>query len=222
VSKLDTRISCASIALCLVSLPAWAHDPITTKLTWTQEISRIVDKKCVACHADFKAYATARPWAKAIRDEVTSRRMPPWGPVKGVGDFVGDPSLSGPEIDMLVAWVEGGAPEGDAQFLPNRIPAPEPAPALPRYSRSVAVEHELRLDRPSRIVAIRPKGLNDHAELEAWAVLPDGSVDHLIWLNDYHKVWTRNYVLRDPDLLPSGTRLRVEAKPAGALMFLLK
>jgi hypothetical protein len=203
-------------------LPLWAHDPITTKLTWTQEVSRIVYKRCVACHAEFKSYETARPWAKAIRDEVTSRRMPPWGPVKGVGDFVGDPSLSAPEIDMLVAWVEGGAPEGDPAYLPNRIPLPEPSAVLPRYSRAVAVDRELKLDRPVRIVAVRPKGLNDHAALEAWAVLPDGTIDRLIWLNDFRKVWTRNYIVRDPAILPAGTRLRVQATPAASLTFLLK
>jgi hypothetical protein len=68
-------------------------------------------------------YEEARPWAKAIRDEVTSRRMPPWGAVAGIGDFADDPSLSTPEIDLLVAWVEGGAPEGDPVYLPHRMPA---------------------------------------------------------------------------------------------------
>ena len=64
-------------------------------------------------------YDEARPWAKAIRDEVAARRMPPWGAVAGIGDFAGDPSLSTPEIDLLIAWVEGGAPEGDPVYLPR-------------------------------------------------------------------------------------------------------
>ena len=35
-----------------LALPAivLAHDPISTKLTWAQEISRIVYKRCVGCH----------------------------------------------------------------------------------------------------------------------------------------------------------------------------
>jgi hypothetical protein len=219
------RISCAFfflmmgfVAICSLQ----AHDPITTKLTWTQEISRIVNKRCVSCHADFKTYQMARPWAKAIRDEVTSRRMPPWGPVKGVGEFSGDPSLSGPEIDMLVAWVEGGAPEGDPLYLPNRFPSTEAAPTPPRYTKAVAVEHELKLAQTAKIAAVRPKGLNDHGGLEAWAVLPDGTIDRLIWLNDYRKVWTRDYVLRDPALLPAGTVLKVRATQPAALTFFLK
>jgi len=36
-------------------------------------------------------YAEARPWAVAIKDEVLSRRMPPWGAVKGFGEFRDDP-----------------------------------------------------------------------------------------------------------------------------------
>ena len=58
----------------LVLFPAslGAHEPITTKLTWTQEISRIVYKRCSACHGEKSAiplmnYEDARPWAKAIR-----------------------------------------------------------------------------------------------------------------------------------------------------------
>jgi hypothetical protein len=212
----------AALALLTAGLNLQAHDPITTKLTWTQEISRIVNKRCVSCHAEFKTYETARPWAKAIRDEVTARRMPPWGPVKGVGEFVGDPSLSGPEIDMLVSWVEGGAPEGDPAFSPTHIPPAEPPAGLPHYVRAVPIRYEWKLDRPSRVIALRPQHLGDHGALEAWAVRPDGQVERLIWLNEFRKAWTRAYVLRDPDLLPAGTRLEVRAGGSAALTFFLK
>jgi hypothetical protein len=148
--------------------------------------------------------------------------MPPWGAVKGVGGFVADPSLSGPEIDMLAAWVEGGAPEGDPAYLPHRLPAAEPAAALPRYGKAVAVRQELVLSQPARVMAVRPAGLADHASLEAWALRPDGEVDRLIWINDYRTAWTRNYILREPALLPAGTRLKVKAEPGGALTFFLR
>ena len=64
-------------------------------------------------------YEQARPWAKAIRDEVLNRRMPPWDAVKGVGQFRDDLSLTQPEMDLLVSWVEGGAPEGNPIYLPR-------------------------------------------------------------------------------------------------------
>src|ERR1700752_2678642 len=109
-----------TVFLLLLAAPyaGLSHDIITTKLTWNREISRVVYKRCAACHRDGGAamslmtYDDARPWAKAIRDQVVARSMPPWGAVKGVGSFQNDPSLTEIEIQMLVAWVEGGAPKG--------------------------------------------------------------------------------------------------------------
>jgi hypothetical protein len=146
--------------------------------------------------------------------------MPPWGAVKGIGDFAGDPSLSSPEIDMLVAWVEGGAPEGDPAYLPHRIPdAAGPAPASPDRARSVIVTKETTLSHAARLAALRPKDLADGGSLEAWAVKPDGSVERLIWLADYRKAWTRDYVLREQIALPAGTRLRVQTQQNASLLF---
>ncbi|MDE3195589.1 MAG: cytochrome c [Acidobacteriota bacterium] len=208
-------------ALLVCAAPLFSHDPITTKLTWTQEISRIVYKHCVSCHREGGAamslttYADARPWAKAIRDEVTSRRMPPWGAVQGVGEFQDDPSLTGIEIDMLVAWVEGGAPEGDPAYLPHRIPpAAGTKPAPPHASRPLTVTSELRLKRAGALIAIRPQGLAEGAALEAWAILPDQSVKRLLWLRDYKKAWDRPYVYRVPEPLPAGTTVKVEGGSA--------
>ena len=73
-------------------------------------------------------YEEARPWAKAIKEEVLARRMPPWNAVKGFGDFKNDRGLTQEQIEMLADWVEGGAPEGDPAYLPKapRVPS-EPA-----------------------------------------------------------------------------------------------
>ena len=76
-------------------------------------------------------YEEARPWAKAIKEQVLNRQMPPWGAVKGFGDFSNDASLTQDEINRLAEWVEGGAPEGETIYLPP-APEPVPAPALPR------------------------------------------------------------------------------------------
>ena len=79
---------------------ARAHDVITTKVTWSREISRLFIS--VACRAIARAavsfslvhYAEARPWAKAIKEETLERRMPPWGAVKGFGSFRNDQGLT--------------------------------------------------------------------------------------------------------------------------------
>jgi hypothetical protein len=201
-----------------------SHDPITTKLTWNREISRIVYKRCGACHhagakaMDLTTYEQARPWAKAIRDEVLARRMPPWGAVKGVGDFAGDPSLTQSEIDMFVAWVEGGAPEGERADLPTMLPsfrlAPQPHP---RYSRSFTVSSELILNRVTEVIAVRPQSLPEGGSVDAWATRPDGSIERIIWLTDFRPAWIRTYVFREPVTLPAGTKLRVNGT-AGSLI----
>ena len=164
-------------------------------------------------------YEAVRPWAKAIRDEVLSRRMPPWGAVQGVGDFSGDPSLSQPEIDMLVGWVEGGAPQGDPAVLPTHPPAAKPSTTRPKYSRTVVCSSDNKLTRPLNLVAIRPAGLRDGASLEAWAIKPDGAVERLLWVNQYRRRWAHDYVLSNPLLLPAGTRIRVAAKPGVTATF---
>jgi len=122
--------------------------------------------------------------------------------------------MSTPEIDMLVAWVEGGAPEGDPAYLPRKIPTltPEKAATL-RYGKSLNVVRSFTLDKSATLLAIRPDGAS-----EAWAILPDGTVKRLIWLHDYRKVWTRTYELREPEDLPAGTQLRVEGATASFLL----
>jgi hypothetical protein len=196
-----------SLALLVVmAAPALAHDPITTNLTWTQEISRIVYKHCASCHRDrgtamsLMTYEEARPWAKAIRDEILARRMPPWDAVKGVGDFRDDASLSQPEIDMLVSWVEGGAPEGNAIYLPPPPPL-DPPPAEPPAGE-LELRDSLTLAKPLTLIGIRP-----HGALEVTACLPDGSIEHLIWIRTYHPQWKLSYYFRQPVELPKGTKL---------------
>jgi hypothetical protein len=114
-----------------------AHEPITTQLTWSQEISRIVYRRCAGCHREggpapmaLLSYSQVRPWAKAVKDEVLERRMPPWGAVKGFGDFPERRGLSQEEILRVAAWVEGGAPEGDPAYLPVCAGGGEPKPAI--------------------------------------------------------------------------------------------
>jgi hypothetical protein len=190
----------------MASPAALAHDVITTNLTFTQEISRILNKHCVSCHREggtamsLNTYEEARPWAKAIRDEVLERRMPPWDAVKGVGDFRDDQSLSQPEIDMLVGWVEGGAPEGDPIYLP---PPPHiDPPDAPLPGNETELSQSIALSKPMTLTGIRP-----HGALEVSACLPDGSVQHLIWIRAYHPKWKLTYYFREPVMLPKGSKL---------------
>ncbi len=208
-------------ALLLLLLPTVGagHDPITTKLTWTQEISRIVYKHCVSCHHDggaamsLVAYDEARPWAKAIRDEVLERRMPPWGPVKGFGAFRDDRSLTDPEIEMLTLWVEGGAPKGDDVYLP----APPKFPVLAGTSaapRGIAVRGNLTLPRAITAIGIEPREMKPGEQMRIIARLPDGAVENLIWLRNTKNEWRRVFYFREPVALAKGTMVAVEGGAA--------
>ena len=46
IGRLMKLLGCALLAVGLLR----AHDPISTRLTWTQEISRIIFKRCAGCH----------------------------------------------------------------------------------------------------------------------------------------------------------------------------
>jgi hypothetical protein len=67
-------------------------------------------------------YDDVRPWARAIKQRVMNREMPPWGADPSVGTFANDPSLSKAEIDTIASWVDAGAPEGNHGDLPP-VPA---------------------------------------------------------------------------------------------------
>lgn len=69
----------------------------------------------------FTSYREVRPWAKAIREAVLVRKMPPWLAGDHWGTLRNERRLAKEEIDTLVAWAEAGAPEGDPKLLP---PAP--------------------------------------------------------------------------------------------------
>lgn len=63
----------------------------------------------------FTTFAGTRPWAAAIREAVTTRKMPPWFADPCCGHFANDQSLTAAERDVLTSW--RGA-EGDPKDAP--------------------------------------------------------------------------------------------------------
>ena len=100
--------------------------------TFTKDVAPIVYAKCASCHRPGEVapmsllnYREVRPWASSIRDKVMTRAMPPWHADRQHGKFRNDTSLTQPEIDTIVAWVNGGAREGDPAALPPLPNFPE-------------------------------------------------------------------------------------------------
>ena len=97
--------------------------------TFTKDVAPILYKSCVTCHRSGEigpmplvSYQDARPWAKAIKHQVSTRVMPPWGADPQHGRFKNDRSLSEREIATIASWADAGAPKGNDSDLPS-LPA---------------------------------------------------------------------------------------------------
>jgi hypothetical protein len=110
-----------------------ARQSADSPVTFSKDVAPIFQEKCEACHRNdsiapmsLVTYKETRPWAKAIRERVITRQMPPWHIDKTVGiqNFKNDRSLSDAQIATIVKWVHAGAPEGD----PKDMPAPREWP----------------------------------------------------------------------------------------------
>ncbi|MBY0373764.1 MAG: cytochrome c [Bryobacteraceae bacterium] len=218
------RARLLALVLCWAPL-AGAHEVITTKITWTREIVRIFEQRCFACHTEgstkapfsLRTYDEARPWARAISEEVLERRMPPSNAAPGFGPhFSNNPALSQEEINLIAEWVEGGAPEGDPKYLPPPPPAPLPAPlsaTLPRGSRLTIRTTTFTTRSSLSLTALEVAPLPKDSSLLAIAELPDGSLEPLLWIRRYDPRAPRFFVLTEPLALPAGTKVTLSGAP---------
>src|SRR3989449_7771718 len=97
------------------------------QVTFTRDVAPILQNRCQVCHRpdtfapmSLLTYEDARPWARAIKEKVVLREMPPWYIDKNVGirHFKNDVSLSDEEIATIVKWVDSGAPQGNPADMP--------------------------------------------------------------------------------------------------------
>jgi len=102
-----------------------AADRAEGAVTFSKDVAPILQRNCQTCHRpgdiapmSLLSYQETRPWAKSIRQAVSSRTMPPWHADAAPGVFANDSSLRQEEISTLVAWVDQGAPEGNPADLP--------------------------------------------------------------------------------------------------------
>ena len=112
-----------------IAMPTGASGTKETNLTFSKDVAPIFYKNCATCHRageiapmSLISYKEVRPWAKAIREKVITRDMPPWHADPQHGAWSNDRRMSQKEIDTIVAWIDGGAREGNPKDLP---PAPK-------------------------------------------------------------------------------------------------
>jgi len=125
-------ITAGALVLIVAPLTAFSAETNATP-TFTKDIAPIFQAKCESCHRpdsiapmSLVTYEQSRPYARAIKDRVASRQMPPWHMDKtmGIQKYKNDRSLTDAEIDTVVRWVDGGAPKGDAKDMPQAIQWP--------------------------------------------------------------------------------------------------
>ncbi len=180
------------------------------EVTYSHDVAPIVFQKCTGCHhpndiapMSLLDYRSARPWAKAIREAVLLKKMPPWFADPAFGHFSNDPSLSESERRTIIAWVDEGAKEGDPRDLP---PVPSYIPGW-------------RIGKPDAIIDIG----QDH-------ILKGSSPDEYVYLtvptNFTEGHWVRALELRPGNrkvvhhahvsvVLPEKPKTAPGAKPAG-------
>src|SRR6476646_1552693 len=86
-------------------------------VTFNKDVLPILQAHCQTCHRpgniapmSFLTYQSTRPWAKAMKAAVLSRKMPPWSADPQIGHFSNDPSLKPSELDVISKWADSGAP----------------------------------------------------------------------------------------------------------------
>jgi hypothetical protein len=127
--------------------------------TFSKDVAPILQEHCQGCHRPGEAapmsllsYEQARPWAKAIKAAVASKKMPPWPADPTVGHFRNDRSLASKDRDTLIAWVDAGAPQGNPKDLPK------PATFVDGWN----------IGKPDRVIEMS----------EAFQVPPSGTIDY--------------------------------------------
>jgi len=151
-----------------------------SEVTFARDVAPILYSKCVACHRKGEVapmplltYEDARPWARAIKEKVVLRQMPPWFADPKYGAFANDPSLTSKEIETISKWADSGALRGDAKDLPKppqfidgwQLGEPDMVVELPEvqipatgpdYFPTPTIALNLTEDRWIRAVEIRP------------------------------------------------------------------
>src|SRR5499433_3312945 len=128
---MSTRVWFAG-SVASVLLMVCAEASAAGAVTFNKDVLPILQRNCQTCHRpnniapmSLLTYESARPWAKAMKAAVVTRKMPPWSADPQYGHYSNDPSLKQSEIDTIVKWADSSAPQGDAKDAPPPLQWPE-------------------------------------------------------------------------------------------------
>jgi hypothetical protein len=216
------------IAAVLVAAPAMAQ-----QVTFYRDVLPVLQNHCQECHRSgqmapmaFSTYQETRPWAKAIREAVVTRKMPPWFADPCCGKFANDRTLTAAEREILVRWADSGAEGGRESDAPPirkwtegwNISRPDAVVEMPgafRVPAAGAVEYQY---------FIVPTGFQQDRWVQQVEVRPSQrSVVHhaVVYIREPGDTWTRGPTKADilavyapgsaPDVYPQGMAKLVKA-----------
>jgi hypothetical protein len=192
------------------------QSPVDTgnQVTFTKDVAPIFQRACQNCHRPgsiapmaLLSYEDTRPWARAIKQKVAAREMPPWFIDRNVGvrKFKDDPSLTDDEIATIARWVDGGSVRGsDADMPPPRaftdqdnwnigepdliitLPKDHVVPAVaPDWWGVYFADSGLKEDRYIKAVETKPgkRAVVHHAI--TYLLENEGGADRSVFLNEY-------------------------------------
>ena len=152
-------------------------------------------------------YPEVSPRLDEIQAAVLNRRMPPWGAVKGFGDFRNDHGLSQEEIELISEWIDSGARKGNNPNLLPRTPKFSKPAKFKKPKGAVAANGPLTFDKPFVLDGLFFEQAPDKATARVVAEFPDGHLEPLLWLYEYKDTFQHPFLLRSPIELPVGTKI---------------
>ena len=174
------RIIPAALTLgVLVTLTLEAHKPITSPYTFAEDVAPILRERCSACHVaggpapmPLTTAEETVPWGESIRLELVAGHMPPWSAISSGKRLRHAEGLTARELNVLLTWVTGGTPPGDAKSAPVAAEARDWALGTPdltlqlsevavaadqgEVTREIVVPLDTAARRPLRAVDLRP------------------------------------------------------------------
>ena len=97
-------------------------------VTFSKDVAPVLQRNCQTCHRPGEAapfsmltYEQTRPWAKAMKEAVLMKKMPPWYADPRYGRFSNARTLAQKDIDTIAAWADAGAPRGDPKDMPPPV-----------------------------------------------------------------------------------------------------
>jgi len=206
LSQWVLSLSSLAVFSALPLLPAVAQTDAAP--TFYADALPVFQKNCVACHQpnppdvggitapmSLLDYQQAKAWAPMIRNAVATGYMPPWGAhERHQGTFKDERYIDSKEKDLLIAWVDGGALEGNPADTPANALSADGGTTLPasgwwigdpdlvvQFQQPVYVADEIEDWQPTVPMPVPEGGLNEPKWISRAELRPGGPwVHHIV------------------------------------------